>query len=181
MQVVCKWAAIALAAAALLRAQEVTEPPDIVPPGVLAVEASPSAEPLMRFGVSKRVGVRFESGIGAKILLLGEERLRPAVSVMASSRDRNVSIAWLKTLPRGVWAAGSIARRSYALAAGRDVGRGFGAYGEVFRDSATWGADIGVTRTLGEWVAIEAGIGRTRADGWFPMFKLSREFSIRPR
>mgnify|MGYP001232315021 FL=1 len=77
MQAICRWAAIALAAAALVRAQEVTEPPDIVPSGVLAVEASPSAEPLMRFGVSKRVEVRFESGIGAKILLFGEERLRP--------------------------------------------------------------------------------------------------------
>jgi hypothetical protein len=181
MQVTCKYAAVALAAAALLPAQHITEPPDLLRPGSLAVEAGVPGPPLLRFGVAGRLEVRFDSGIGAKVRLVGEGRLRPAVSVTASSRDRDVTLAWMKTLPRGSWAAGSMARQSHALAFGREVGRGFGAYGEAFRDAGAWGADAGLTRALGKSAAVEAGIGRTRADGWFAFLKLTREFGIRPR
>jgi hypothetical protein len=173
-----RFATIALAAAALLPAQDVTEVPDTIRPGVLAVETDFRSQPLMRYGITSRLEFRIESGLGAKLMLFGEAGLRPAVSITATTFDREVSLAWFKTLPRGVWMAGSAAWGTQAFVFGRDMGRGFGAYSEVFRDPDGWGADLGVTRTLGRKSAVEAGFGRTRADGWFSMIKLTREFSI---
>lgn len=137
--------------------------------------------------------------IGAKLQLWDERELRPAFAVIgalsiptgsyfsSSGRDPLAVLCWSKSLPGGFdaggnvnfrWlAAGSQAEKDVSLTVGRKLGRGFGAFVEIYRlapidndEAAHAIADIGITKLVGHNTQFDIEIGHTtnaRTPYWF--------------
>lgn len=174
---------------------------------------------LLRIGLARRLELRLSSdgfvresvrgngtwehnsggsdlAIGAKLALLGERRLLPALSVIAAlsmpvgserfssgGYDPFFKLCWSKSLPKGFDAGGNVVvqldtagpgtlvERAVSLSVGHRVFGGLRGFWEVYR---TWPgaviADTGLSKVLGKNVEVDVLVGHTvaaRTPGWF--------------
>lgn len=132
----------------------------------------------------------FETSV--KTGLFGQKRFRPSVSIITSvsipagsayfssnGYDPTVKLAWDKDLVKGFAIGGNldlgsittpegrVSQRAMSWSVSRDLGAGFGLFGEVYDVSALvagnpslWSGDGGITRAIGGNVEIDLRAGR---------------------
>ena len=145
---------------------------------------------------------RSDSELAMKIRLFDQGRYRPALSLIpivsapvgsayfsSGGYDPTVKVALGKDLARGFSVGGNVnfsslntpqgrfRQTAWSASLGHDVGRGFGAYWEVFgfvpwdKDgSAAWLANTGISRSIGKNVQFDVRVGKSLTDSgpnWF--------------
>jgi hypothetical protein len=133
--------------------------------------------------------------IGAKVAIVDERRLRPALAVIGAlsvpaGSDRSSSggydpffkLRWGKSLPKRFDAAGNVVvqldtagpetfvERAVSLSVEHKVFGGLRRFWEVYRLSGTGIADTGLSKVLGKNVEVDFAVGHTLAapaSSWF--------------
>ncbi|MBZ5609825.1 MAG: transporter [Acidobacteriia bacterium] len=148
---------------------------------------------------------------GLKVRVWSEQRYLPAFTAIGSlsiptgsayfssgRRDPSLELCWSKSLPAHFQAGGNVNFRwgaettehAVSLSVSRKLGRGIGAYGEVYRlspiegdEPAHWIADTGITKLLGINTQVDIELGHTlcaRTPYWFVGAGFAIRFSRPP-
>ena len=150
---------------------------------------------------------RSDAGVGFKWKLRDEDDLWPAVSVMSgvsipvgsrtvssAQYDPYLKLAWARRLG-SKWEAGGnfnlvseggMARNAVSLVCSRPLGRGFGVYGEVYREGdpaqrGVWTFDSGISRSINRNMQVDIEAGHTLFAGhpsWFLGFGYSMRLPL---